>query len=316
MVSSSISGSCGAGIKGVKSSGIFLHNNVVFNTTGPGIDLEGKNHSLLRNLVVLSRQPAGSLNWVAGIKVNLATGVSLHGNAVAGSERIGFHIRGQECLPDGECCNGNVAHSSLHGIHLYREDGFQTCTRVTGFLSYKNYDYGVMLHLGGSVIVENVVLVDNTVGLLAVVHCVYAEQCYTGKTSIELKNSIIVATSSTFDCLRDRIKPHSADPTAQDRPPLYPLRGRVGILWPIFTTVPSQRPEDPWHKTGHCPKALGIMKLKGWSSVSTGQTVLSLFFFTISIFPIEVAASHKWTCWRNQSLSEINNRIILQLDTV
>ncbi|TRZ13995.1 hypothetical protein HGM15179_013119, partial [Zosterops borbonicus] len=262
VVSSSISGSCGAGIRGVESSGIFLHNNVVFNTTGPGIDLEGKNHSLLRNLVVLSRQPAGSLNWVAGIKVNLATGVSLRGNAVAGSERIGFHIRGQECLPDGEYCNGNVAHSSLHGVHLCREDGFQTCTRVTGFLSYKNYDYGVMLHLGGSVIVENVVLVDNTVGLLAVVHCVYAEQCYTGKTSIELKNSVIVATSSTFDCLRDRIKPLSADPTAQDRPPLYPLRGRVGILWPTFTTVPSQRPEDPWHKTGHCPKAIGIMKLK------------------------------------------------------
>ncbi|XP_058691005.1 fibrocystin isoform X2 [Poecile atricapillus] len=262
VVSSSISGSCRAGIKAVESSGILLHNNVVFNTTGPGIDLEGKNHSLIRSLVILSRQPAGSLNWVAGIKVNLATSVSLRGNAVAGSERIGFHIRGQECFPDREYCSGNVAHSSLHGIHLYQEEGFQTCTRITGFLSYKNYDYGVMLHLGGSVMVENVVLVDNTVGLLAVVHCAYAEQCYTGKKFIELKNSVIVATSSTFDCLRDRIKPHSADPTAQDRPPRYPLRGRVGILWPTFTTVPSQRPEDPWHKTGHCPKALGIVKLK------------------------------------------------------
>ncbi|NWU45390.1 PKHD1 protein, partial [Hylia prasina] len=261
VVSSSISGSCGAGIKTIQSSGTLLHNNVVFNTTGPGIDLEGKNHSLLKSLVILSRQPAGSLNWVAGIKVNLATGVSLCGNAVAGSERTGFHIRGQECLPGGEYCSGNVAHSSLHGIHLYQEGRFQTCTRVTGFLSYKNYDYGVMLHLGGSIIVENVVLVDNTVGLLAVVQCVCAEQCYTGKTFIELKNSVIVATSSTFDCLRDRIKPHSADPTARDRPPSYPLRGRVGILWPTFTTAPSLRPEDPWHKPGHCPKALGIMKL-------------------------------------------------------
>ncbi|XP_041336779.1 fibrocystin [Pyrgilauda ruficollis] len=262
VVSSSFSGSCGAGIKAVKSRGILLHGNVVFNTTGPGIDLEGKNHSLTRSLVILSRQPAGSLNWVAGIKLNLATGVSLHGNAVAGSERIGFHVRGQDCSLAGEYCSGNVAHSSLHGVHLYQEDGFQTCTRITGFLSYKNYDYGVMMHPGGSIIVENVVLVDNTVGLLAMVHCAYTEQCYTGKTFIELKNSVIVATSSTFDCLRDRIKPHSADPTAQDRPPRYPLRGRVGILWPTFSTAPSQRPEHPWHKTGCCPKALGIMKLK------------------------------------------------------
>ncbi|XP_068039311.1 fibrocystin isoform X2 [Anomalospiza imberbis] len=263
VVSSSISGSCGSGIKAVDSSGILLHDNVVFNITGPGIDLEGKNHTLIRSLVILSRQPAGSLNWVAGIKVNLATGVSLHGNAVAGSERIGFHIRGQECSLAGEYCSGNVAHSSLHGVHLYQEDGFQTCTRITGFLSYKNYDYGVMLHLGGSIIVENMALVDNTVGLLAAVHCAYTEQCYTGKKFIELKNSIIVATSSTFDCLRDRIKPHSADATAQDRPPHYPLRGRVGILWPTFSTVPSQWPEHPWHKTfGHCSKSLGIMKLK------------------------------------------------------
>ncbi|XP_063009216.1 fibrocystin [Melospiza melodia melodia] len=262
VVSSSISGSCGAGIKAVESSGILLHNNVVFNTTGPGIDLEGKNHSLIRSLVILSRQPAGSLSWVAGVKVNLATSVSLRGNAVAGSERIGFHVRGQECSLAGEYYSENVAHSSLHGVHLYQEDGFQTCTRITGFLSYKNYDYGVMLHLGGSIIVENVVLVDNTVGLLAMVHCANTQQCYTGKTFIKLKNSIIVATSSTFDCLRDRIQPHSADPTAQDRPPHYPLRGRVGILWPTFSTTPSQRPEHPWHKAGNCPKALGIMKLK------------------------------------------------------
>ncbi|XP_074717461.1 fibrocystin [Strix uralensis] len=262
VVSSSINGSCGAGIKAVMSNWILLHDNMVFNTVGPGIDLEGQNHSLTRNLVILSRQPEDLLNWVAGIKVNLVIGVSLCGNAVAGSERIGFHIRGQECLLDGEYCSNNIAHSSLHGIHLYQGDEFQTCTRITGFLSYKNYDYGVMFHLGSSVILDNVVLVDNTVGLMPVVYCLYAKQCHTGKRFIELRNSVIVATSSTFDCIRDRIKPHSADLTAKDRPPHYPLGGRVGILWPTFTTVPSQRPDNPWHKTGHCPKVLGLMKLK------------------------------------------------------
>ncbi|XP_065690442.2 fibrocystin [Patagioenas fasciata] len=263
VVSSSIHNSCGVGIKAVMSNWITLHNNTVLNTVGPGIDLEGQNHSLIRNLVILSRQPEGLLNWIAGIKVNLAVGVSLCGNAVAGSERIGFHIRGEECFLDGEYCSENVAHSSLHGIHLYQGDGFQTCTRITGFLSYKNYDYGVMFHLDSSVIVDNVVLVDNTVGLMPVVHCLYAEQCHTGERLIELRNSIIIATSSTFDCINDRIKPRSADLTAKDRPPYNPLRGRVGILWPTFTTVPGQRPDNPWHKTEHCPKVLGLMKLKG-----------------------------------------------------
>uniref|UniRef100_A0A8C6JJ31 Uncharacterized protein n=1 Tax=Melopsittacus undulatus TaxID=13146 RepID=A0A8C6JJ31_MELUD len=262
VVSLSINGSCGAGIKAVMSNRILLHDNMVFNTVGPGIDLEGQNHSLIRNLVILSRQPEDSLNWVAGIKTNLAIDVSLCGNVVAGSERIGFHIRGQECLSDGGYCSENVAHSNLHGIHLYQGDGFQTCIRITGFLSYKNYDYGIMFHLGSSVIIDNIVLVDNTVGLMPVVYCLYAKQCQTGKRFIELRNSIIVATSSTFDCIRDRIKPHSANQTAKDRPPSYPLRGRVGILWPTFTTVPSQRPDNPWHKTGNCTKVLGHMKLE------------------------------------------------------
>ncbi|NXE10748.1 PKHD1 protein, partial [Lophotis ruficrista] len=262
VVSSSINGSCGAGIKAVMSNGILLRDNMVFNTVGPGIDLEGQNDSLVRNLVILSRQPEGLSSWVAGIKVNLVIGISLCGNVVAGSERIGFHIRGQECLLGGEYCSKNVAHSSLHGIHLYWGDGFETCTRITGFLSYKNYDYGIMFHLGSSVIMDNVVLVDNTVGLMPIVYCAYAKQCYMGKRFIELRNSIIVATSSTFDCIRDKIKPHSADLTAKDRPPYHPLRGRVGILWPTFTTVSSQRPDNAWHRTGDCHKVLGLMKLK------------------------------------------------------
>uniref|UniRef100_A0A8C2SRX6 PKHD1 ciliary IPT domain containing fibrocystin/polyductin n=1 Tax=Coturnix japonica TaxID=93934 RepID=A0A8C2SRX6_COTJA len=262
VVSSSVHGSCGAGIKAVMSNGIWLRDNIVFNTVGPGIDLEGKNHSLIRNLVILSRQPDGLLNWVAGIKVNLVIGVSLYGNVVAGSERIGFHIRGQECLLDVDYCSENVAHSNLHGIHLYRGDGFQTCTRIAGFLSYKNYDYGMMFHLGSSVIIDNVVLVDNTVGLMPVIHCLYAKQCYMGKRLLELRNSTIVATSSTFDCIRDRIKPQAADLTSRDRPPYYPQRGRAGILWPKFTTVASQWPDSPWHKIVRCPKVLGLMKLK------------------------------------------------------
>nr|XP_009675177.1 PREDICTED: fibrocystin isoform X1 [Struthio camelus australis] len=262
VVSSSIHGSCGGGIKAITSNWILLHENVVFDTVGPGIDLEGRNHSLIRNLIILSRQPEGLLNWVAGIKVNLVISVSLHGNVVAGSERIAFHIRGQECSLDGDCCSENVAHSSLHGIHLYRGDGFQTCTKITGFLSYKNYDYGIMFHLGSSVIMDNIVLVDNTVGLMPVVYCLYAEQCHTGKRYIELRNSVIVATSSTFDCIKDRIKPISADLTSRDRPPYYPRRGRVGILWPTFTTTFGQRPDNPWHKVGRCLKVLGLMKLK------------------------------------------------------
>uniref|UniRef100_A0A8C8SGU1 PKHD1 ciliary IPT domain containing fibrocystin/polyductin n=1 Tax=Pelusios castaneus TaxID=367368 RepID=A0A8C8SGU1_9SAUR len=262
IISSSIHHSCGGGIQAVESSGISLRDNVVFNTVGPGIDLEGQTHSLIRNLIILSKQPEGLPNWVAGIKVNQLDGSYLLGNVVAGSERIAFHIRGQECVLAGEHCAENVAHSSLHGVHLYRGDGYQNCTRITGFLSYKNYDYGVMFHLASSVVMDNMVLVDNAVGLLPLVYSPSAEQHHLGKKYIELRNSVILATSSTFDCIKDRIKPRSADSTSRDRAPSYLHGGRIGILWPAFTSESSQWPNNPWHKVRNNPTVSGIMKLQ------------------------------------------------------
>uniref|UniRef100_A0A8C3TE47 PKHD1 ciliary IPT domain containing fibrocystin/polyductin n=1 Tax=Chelydra serpentina TaxID=8475 RepID=A0A8C3TE47_CHESE len=262
IISSSIHHSCGGGIQAVTSSGISLRDNVVFNTVGPGIDLEGQTHSLIRNLIILSKQPEGLANWVAGIKVNKIEGSYLLGNVVAGSERIAFHIRGRECLLAGEYCAENVAHSSLHGVHLYRGDGFHNCTKITGFLSYKNYDYGVMFQLESSVVMDNMMLVDNSVGVLPVVYSPSAKQHRLGKKYIELRNSVIIATSSTFDCIKDRILPLSANSTSRDRAPHYPQRGRIGILWPSFTSEPSQWPDNPWHKIRNYPGVSGIMKLQ------------------------------------------------------
>lgn len=140
IISSSIHHSCGVGIQAITSSGLLLRDNVIFSTIGHGIHLEGQNHKLISNLVVLSKQPESSKFWVAGIKTNAVESVVLHNNSVAGSERIAFHIKGEECFLAEDLYNGNVAHSSLHGVHLYKGDGFPNCTKIIGFLSYKNYD--------------------------------------------------------------------------------------------------------------------------------------------------------------------------------
>nr|XP_056712789.1 fibrocystin [Euleptes europaea] len=263
LISSSIHQSCGAGVRVVASGGFILHDNVIFGTVGHGIHLEGRNHSLVGNLVILSRQPEGASYWVAGIKANTVDNICLRGNVVAGSERIAFHVRGQECFLAREVCSGNVAHSSLHGVHLYRGDGFPNCTKITGFLSYKNYDYGVIFHLEGNVVVENMILVDNSVGLLPVLFCPSAElQCHLEKQYVELRNSVLLATSSSFDCLKDRIHPLSAHLTVQERAPRSPWRGRVGILWPSFTSESGCWPDNPWHEIRNYSAVLGIMKLQ------------------------------------------------------
>uniref|UniRef100_A0A452TCK8 PKHD1 ciliary IPT domain containing fibrocystin/polyductin n=1 Tax=Ursus maritimus TaxID=29073 RepID=A0A452TCK8_URSMA len=253
---------CSGGIRAAASHGIILNDNIVFGTVGHGIDLEGQNFSLSNNLVVLMTQPAWSTMWVAGIKVNQAKDVNLYGNVVAGSERLGFHVRGHRCSSPEARWSDNVAHSSLHGLHLYKENGLDNCTGISGFLAFKNFDYGAMLHVKNSVQLDNLTLVDNTIGLLAAVCVSSAPRGHTENVQILLRNSVIVATSSSFDCIKDRVKPRSANLTSTDRAPSNPRGGRVGILWPVFTSEPNRWPQEPWHRARNGHSISGIMKLQ------------------------------------------------------
>ncbi|XP_078503492.1 fibrocystin [Lissotriton helveticus] len=261
MMFSSVHRSCSGGISAVASSNILLHGNIVFNTTGHGINLEGQNHNISRNLIVLTKQPENAEEWIAGIKINLADDIALFGNTVAGSERIAFWVSGQICDQFQNPWNENVAHSSLHGVHLYDGDGFPNCTRIVGFTAHKNYDYGIMFHIGSSVLVENVTLFDNNIGLLPIVHK-KKDLNKSEKKYIILRHCMILATSPAFDCLKDRISPYNVSSTARDRSPFNPLRGRVGIIWPIFTSKAGQWPNDSWHRIISNSSVYGIAKFQ------------------------------------------------------
>lgn len=262
VISSTIHQSCGVGIHASASHGMVLNDNVVFGTSGHGIDLEGQNYSLTNNLVILTMQSARSSPWVAGIKVDYANDIILRGNVVAGSERLGFHICGHRCSSEA-LWSDNVVHSSLHGLHLYKKREPNNCTGVSGFLAFKNFDYGAMVQTENSVDLQNITLVDNTIGLLAVGYVSSAPPGSIRAVQIVLRNSIIVATSSSFDCIQDRKTPQSANWTSTDRAPSNPRGGRIGFLWPVFTSEPNQWPQEPWHKVRSGHPVSGIMKLQG-----------------------------------------------------
>ncbi|XP_073530142.1 fibrocystin isoform X3 [Phyllobates terribilis] len=258
--SSSIHHSCGGGIRSTNSTNIMLHANVLYNSVGHGVHLDGGSHVVTDNLVVLMQQPKTQVEWVTGMKINPPSEVFLSGNSVAGSERIAYHLPGKECHFEEKLWQENVAHSNLHGIHVYWEDDLRNCTKISGFLSYKNYDYGLFFHVEGSAVVDEVTLVDNRVGLLPIVsqHSAFSSL----KQYIAIHNSIIVATSSAFDCLRDRIEPSSANVTQKDRAPSSPYSGRVGMFWPMFTKKPRLWPDYPWHMLAAEETVSGIMTLQ------------------------------------------------------
>ncbi|XP_018417110.1 PREDICTED: fibrocystin-like [Nanorana parkeri] len=262
IVSSSIHQICGGGIRAIDSANILLHSNVIVNMTGHGIHVDGDNYTVANNLLVLIKQLEARSEWVKGIKMHFLSQATLSGNAVAGSERIAYHVRGQSCYSDEISFSANVAHSSLHGLHIYWDDGFKNCTKITGFICYKNYDYGLVFFLEGSVRVENVALIDNGIGLFPVVSQGPVESYKYPQQDVTLRNSVIIASSPVFDCIRDRIEPLSALVTMRDRAPVSPFRGRIGILWPTFSGRPRRWPIYPWHMLGSDGAVPGLMKLQ------------------------------------------------------
>lgn len=104
--------------------------------------------------------------WHASFDISKASRITLRNNVASGSERIGFHIRGESCYqndPD-ERWDGNSAHTALHGIHIGYVDGFPGCLKIANFMTWKNWDYGVFAYPSSRVIVQDSIVVDNNIG--------------------------------------------------------------------------------------------------------------------------------------------------------
>jgi hypothetical protein len=107
-----------------------------------------------------------NLLWHSSFEINGADEITTQDNAAAGSERIGFHIRGEKCYTADPLKSWlrNTAHSCLHGIHIGYNDGYPGCAKVANFHSWKNWDYGIFAYPSSRVMVEDCVLADNKAG--------------------------------------------------------------------------------------------------------------------------------------------------------
>ena len=104
--------------------------------------------------------------WHASFDISKASQIVLRENAAAGSERIGFHIRGESCYGDNpeERWEANSAHSTLHGIHIGFHDGLPGCLKIANFLLWKSWDFGVFGYPASRVIIQDTVVADNNLG--------------------------------------------------------------------------------------------------------------------------------------------------------
>ncbi|KAK3532561.1 hypothetical protein QTP86_024146, partial [Hemibagrus guttatus] len=238
------------------TDGLSVDDNVIHHTVGEGIRVWGNNITVRRNLVTMTlwpgsyngRQETMNINWPAAIEANMGTNVVLQGNTVAGYERVGFRINGEPCpgsLNPVAQWQQNEAHGGLYGVYM-NKDGLPACSQIQGFNIWKSFDYGIYFQVYMSIVVSNVTLVDNGMGIMPLIYEPPSSSHEYSNKTILIKDSLIVGNSPNFNC-SDTLRTNDVNIASSlgHRAPRPLNGGRTGICWPTFESAHNLAPMKP-----------------------------------------------------------------------
>ncbi|XP_071946022.1 fibrocystin-L-like [Antedon mediterranea] len=251
------------------TSGLTIQDNVIHHTVGAGIIAWGRDHQILHNLVTLTvfpgtyqdRYNAEDISWPAGIEIESSRDVILQDNTVAGSERVLYHISGEICDVESQWSN-NEGHTSLHGVHLLTGDGQRDCTQIANFFIWKNWDYGVFFQISSSVVMTDLVLADNNIGVMPFVIWPSSLSHKAVDKFVRMESSFIIGTSPFFDCYELQNQPENAGQSAKQRAPRGPDNGNAGFVWANFMSGDNGAPFFPFHGIHNYPAIAGSTRLQ------------------------------------------------------
>ncbi|XP_068431576.1 PKHD1 like 1, tandem duplicate 1 [Clinocottus analis] len=270
------------------TEGLSVDDNVVHHTVGEGIRIWGDKIKVRRNLVMMTLWPGSyqdrkedfNFDWNAAIEVNEGTNVVLQNNIVAGYERVAYRIDGEPC-PDAMNKNEkwmqNEAHGGLFGVYM-NKDGQPGCSLVRGFFVWRSFDYGIYFQTVMSVIVSNVTLVENGMGVMPIVYAPPSLAHAYADKYVKVQGAVIVGSSPRFDCATAR--PSGAFNLANTkvhRAPRPPTGGRSGICWPNFLSGHNNGPKMSLHGSTSYNAIKGLMKVTdttfaGFGKVCSNET--------------------------------------------
>ena len=272
---SSIHDGYNTGIGVFGSDGVIISDNVIHRTVGPSVVLEGLDHILTKTMTTVALFPGTyhgtddtqNFQWTANFKLTRTINLTLIGNAAAGGAKVGFHVDGESC--DSPVVNGtprweaNVAHSTLHGIHVGYDDGLGSCLQLSFFTIYSCYHYGIFTYSTSAVFMENNVLIDNNAALLLNVYSPPALSHQTSNKNITIKNTIIVGASQNLTSEDDAIEPEVSSHSLSFSPILGPDGGHIGIILSSFLSRRGHFPTYSWPSITTYPAINGLTILEG-----------------------------------------------------
>ncbi|XP_045915057.1 PKHD1 like 1, tandem duplicate 1 [Micropterus dolomieu] len=280
------------------TEGLNVDNNIVHHTVGEGIRIWGNNITVRWNLVMMTRVKSFNLAWNAAIEVNEGTNVVLQNNIVAGYERVAYRIDGEPCpgyFNGNQKWINNEAHGGLFGVYL-NKDGLPGCSLIQDFFIWRSFDYGIYFQTITDVVVSNVTLVDNGMGIMPLIFAPPSlSHSYADKT-VTIQDALIVGSSPSFNC-SDTL-PSTVFNSNGHRAPRPLKGGRSGICWPTFGSQHNSAPVVPHHLNNNYNAIKGLMKVKdttfvGFRNVCSSET--NFMFITNPLnedlqHPVQVSA--------------------------
>uniref|UniRef100_UPI003AACF14E PKHD1 like 1, tandem duplicate 1 n=1 Tax=Centroberyx gerrardi TaxID=166262 RepID=UPI003AACF14E len=270
------------------TDGLNVDDNVIHHTVGEGIRVWGNKVAVRRNLVTLTlwpgsyqdREEAFNYDWNAAIEVNEGTNVVLQHNVVAGYERVAYRIDGEPCpgfWNENEQWSHNEAHGGLFGVYL-NKDGLPGCTLIQGFTVWRSFDYGIYFQTVIDVIVANVTLVDNGMGVMPLIFAPPSLSHMFADKTVQIQNALIVGSSPNFDCSDSlSISDFNLRISSGHRAPRPLNGGRSGASWGNFFSEHNTAPVKNHHLNNNYNAIKGLMKVfdstfVGFRDVCSGQT--------------------------------------------
>ncbi|KAM7384668.1 hypothetical protein PAMA_011835 [Pampus argenteus] len=270
------------------TEGLNVDDNIVHHTVGEGIRIWGDKITVRRNLVMMTLWPGSyqgrkesfNFDWNAAIEVNEGTNVVLQHNIVAGYERVAYRINGEPCpgnLNENEKWLHNEAHGGLFGVYL-NKDGLAGCSLIQGFFVWRSFDYGIYFQTITEVVVSDVTLVDNGMGIMSLVFAPPSVSHAFADKEVHIQNALIVGSSPSFNCLDTlSMSDYNNANSGGNRAPRPLNGGRSGICWPTFASSHNTAPFKVHHVNNNYNAIKGVMKVTdttfvGFKKVCSGET--------------------------------------------
>ena len=255
------------------SHAVDISDNVVYGTIGDSVIIAADAVNLTHNLAVQTKFPeyflttvvVGLLPHVVTFELSGATNLKLRDNSAAGSDFIGFHIDGEHCdeVDPAREWFGNIAHSNLHGINMLYNDGHPRCSKVSKFTCYVNWDWGVFTYTRQRMQFEDLVLVDNRVGLHAIVYEPGSLDHICSDKYVSVSDSLFVGNSDVVNCSVLLSKPRHESRTIFWRSHSAKNGGNVGFTLSTFMSGSGNVPNKPYDRLLSYSSISGVTRMNG-----------------------------------------------------